>query len=122
MGHPEVHPRKVADGGDDDLGRKRKRGDDDPGRDGPVVRSERSAAGNVVEVLALDAADLAGDPTRPIARGEAPAMAAVADETHRIADRIILLDKSRAAAVFEIVAVALAHERVADSSKVHPKV
>ena len=57
-----------------------------------------------------------------VARGDAPAVLAVAGELERVAARVLLLDVGRLAAVLEVVDVVLAHERVLDAAEVDPEV
>src|SRR5262249_46657640 len=62
------------------------------------------------------------DPTGSVACREPPTVAPVAHEIHRIANRVLLLDKGSLSAVFKIVAAMLTHERVAQVTKVDPHV
>src|SRR6185436_17251070 len=87
-----------------------------------VVRTEGHAAGHVVEEAALDAIDVSGLETGPVAGGDAPTRLADMLEPERVADRILLLDERRAPAVFEVVGVVVAHEAIADAAKVAPDV
>src|SRR5262249_15166473 len=112
---------EVAQGGHDDLGCERQRGDDDPGRYGAVVRPERRAARDIAEEFAIRAADLAFGGSRPVACGDPPAILAIAGEAHGIADRIFLLDEGRLPAVLEIVAAAPAHDLIPYAAEVDPE-
>ena len=102
--HPQVQPGKVPDGRDDDLRGERQRGDHDPRGDGAVVGTERGAAGDVVEELALDPVHHPLHPAGAVAGREPPAVFAVADELQRVADRVLLLHEGRLPAVLEVVA------------------
>ena len=65
---------------------------------------------------------LSGVGTGAVARGDAPAIVAVARELERIVDRVAALHMRRATAVLEIVDALVAHERVLDAAKVDPDV
>ena len=77
---------------------------------------------DVVEEAALDAVDDEHGRPRPFARGDAPAVLAVALELPRIADPVLLMSVGRAAAVLEVVAVLCPHEGVPDAAEVDPDV
>src|SRR6185436_1361769 len=94
----------VLQRGQNDLRRERQGGGDRPGRQGPVVRPERDAPGDVAIKVPLDAPllPLPGE-TGTGAGGHAPAILAKPFESLRVAQGVLLLDPGGAAAVFEII-------------------
>src|SRR5688500_1744311 len=118
--HPQFHFPRLPHGRDDNLRSKRKRGDDNPRRDGTVVGAERGASSGIVEKLAFDAIDHTLRPTGPIACCKSPTMFAVAGKVHGIVNRVFLLHKRALPAILEVVAAALPHEFVANTAKVDP--
>src|SRR4029453_4082983 len=79
-------------------------------------------AGHVAVKLPVDAVHRALDPARAIRGRDAPTVLPVALEAHRVPDGILLLYEGRLPAVLEIVAAALAHERVANATEIDPEV
>ena len=111
---------QIVDCRQHDLRREWQRRHHGPRRDGAVVRSVRYAAPHVVEELPLDAVHLDGVGTGAVARGDPPAIFAIARELERIVDRVPLLHIGCAAGVLEIVDAFVAHERVLNAAKVDP--
>ena len=102
------------------LGRERQRRERRARVDGAVVGPIGHAARGIAEKAALPAVDLQRRETGSVARGDAPAILAIAFEFVRIAPCIFALDIRGAPAVFEIVAVLLAHEAIAYAGEIDP--
>src|SRR5208282_77952 len=80
------------------------------------------AASGVAEETALSAIHSQHLEARPVVRGDAPTILAIAFESIRIVSCVFALDISRAPTVFEIVAVFLAHEPISYASEIDPRV
>ena len=119
--HAEVEPSHGADGGDDDLRSERERGDHHPRRQGAVVGTVGRSARVVVVELPLDAVHRPLLPAGAVGRRDSPAEFAVAGKLQRVAHRVLLVDVRRLAAVLEVVAAVLPHERVAEVAEVDPE-
>src|SRR5215204_1477017 len=105
-----------------DLRREGERGDHSPGGERAVVRAVRDGARVVVVEAPRDAFDPARGRAGAVARRDAPAILAVADELLRITNRILLLHVAGAAAVLEVINASRAHEVILNAAKVYPDV
>jgi len=117
-----MHSGKIAHSGYDNLRSERQGGDGDPGSNGAVIGTEWGAASKVLEELAFDAVDDSFGPSGSVACRESSAVFPVAFEIHRIANRVLLVQEGRLAAVLKVVTAVLFHEGVTDAAEVDPHV
>src|ERR1035437_7691744 len=104
-----------------DFRGKGQRSDHCPRRDGSIVRAVWHAARHIIEEASLDARDLSHRPAGSIARGQPPEVLAVAHESERVMNRILLLNMGRSPAVLEVVNSLVAHEDILDPTEVDPQ-
>src|SRR4029077_3303920 len=95
----------------DDFRCEGQRSDGRPGREGPIIGSERDSPGHVAVELPLDT------PFRSLLREagaeagcEPPAILTVPLEPHWVAPSVLLLNCGRSAAILEVVRSFLPHE------------
>src|SRR5688572_10715152 len=105
-----------------DFRGERQRSDCRPRSDGAVIRSKGDAACPVVEKVSSGASHCPNRWPRAVARGDAPAVLAVAAELSGIPDRVLPLDVGGTPAVLEIVDSPLAHVIVLDAAEIQPGV
>src|SRR4030095_9228509 len=87
-----------------------------------VVRTEGCTARDIIKELAFNPVDDTLHAARAVTRRESPTVLAVASEIQRIADCVFPMGEGRSPAVLEVVAVALAHEFVANPTEIDPQV
>src|ERR1700730_6333517 len=102
------------------LGRERQRRECRAWADGAVIGPVGHAACGIAEKTAFPAVDLQRLEAGPVIRRDAPTILAIACEPVRIAPCVFALDISGTPAVFEIVAVFLAHESISYAGEIDP--
>src|ERR1700729_2586619 len=105
----------MLDGRQDYFGGEWKAGNDGPGRQSAVVGTVGRPTREIVKKLPFHAFDLLGNKAGAVRGRNTPAEFPVLFKVHRVLHRILLLDQRGAPAVFKIIAIMRAHERIADA-------